>query len=107
MNEDATVIETYRSMAKKSSAMLVAARGDDWDEVVRLERDCAALVARLKSLGDRAPLSANERTQKVDLIRSILADDARIRELAEPWLADLQTKLRSAGTQRKLDRAYG
>lgn len=108
MNEDSTVLDYYRSMARASRAMLHAARGDDWDEVVRLERDCAAMVAHLKAMGDgSARLSTAERDQKVDLIRAILADDAAIRELAEPWLADLGRKLDAAGAQRKLDRAYG
>lgn len=105
--ESARVLAFYETMALKSSAMLTAARSDDWDEVARLERDCAAIIAELKAGADAVRLSEHDRERKLACMKRMLEDDAAIRDLAQPWLANLQNLIRSTATQRKLGRAYG
>jgi flagellar protein FliT len=100
------ILAYYERMAGASQQMLRAARAADWDTVDALERDCAALIAELKTLGDTGPLGAAQSERKATIIRGLLADDAEIRNLAQPRLAELAALMESSSNQRKLGRAY-
>ncbi|TSE18601.1 Flagellar protein FliT [Tepidimonas alkaliphilus] len=80
------VLEYYRALEQASERMLQAAEADDWDRVAELEGACALLIERLREAGQRAELSPAERAEKHRIMLAILRHDARIRELAEPWL---------------------
>jgi len=87
-----SIIEHYEAIADASRRMLKAARAGQWDEVTLEEDNCRALIAALK----RARAAGNtpaRREQRLALLRSMLADDAEIRELSEPWLQQLETLL--------------
>jgi flagellar protein FliT len=101
------VLQHYETMAAKSREMLAAARDEHWDEVVRLETDCAAIVAELRRHTENVRLTETERKRKMELIRGMLADDAEIRDLAQPWLAKLADMINATAGQRKVSRAYG
>jgi flagellar protein FliT len=101
------IVERYRRMADASGRMLGAARIDDWDEVCKIERECADLVAELSKMGDLAPADATLRAQKLELMKKVLADDAEIRHLSQPWLRKLDTMMRGPATIDRLKRAYG
>jgi flagellar protein FliT len=47
------------------------------------------------------------RQRKVDLLRKILDDDRRIRDLTSPWMAHLSAMIGNTTTQRRLANAYG
>jgi flagellar protein FliT len=82
-----SLLQHYEAIAQASCAMLEAARADDWVEVARQEERCAALIAILKAAGERPEsFSAADDQRRMHLLRQILADDALIRERAEPWL---------------------
>lgn len=100
------VLQHYETMAAKSREMLLAARDSDWDTLAALERDCAAIVAELKRIGG-VRLTATEARRKFEIIRGMLADDAEIRDLTEPWLAQLSRLIAGTAGKRKLARAYG
>ena len=95
----------YECMATASHEMLSAARCSDWDTVIRLEHECAALITSLRARA-LEPLDESERARKFAIVRAILADDAEIRDLAEPWMADLQRFIGHTRAQRNLYRAY-
>ncbi len=101
------IVERYRRMADASGRMLSAARTDDWDEVCKVERECADLVTELSGMGDLAPLDPTLRAQKLELMKKVLADDAEIRLLSQPWLHKLDTMMRGPATIGRLKRAYG
>ena len=105
-NCENSALSAYETMARKSGAMLVAARNEDWDEVSRLERDCASIIEQLKTADLAGRLTPSQRDRKADLIRSILVEDAQIRDLAQPWLAELGRQIRATSTRREIDRAY-
>ena len=86
----------YEAIAASSRRMLDAARREDWDEVAREEDACRALILALKR-AHAAGTTPIGRRQKLALMRAMLADDAEVRELAEPWLARLQTLLGGRG----------
>lgn len=79
----------YEAIERASQDMLDAARGGNWDEVVKLEGACAVLIAQLKHAAGRRPLAAEEAQLKSRIMQRILVNDAEIRQLAEPWLEEL------------------
>lgn len=101
------IVERYRRMADASQRMLDAARQDDWDRVCLVERECAGLVAELSTMGDLAPADPGLRRQKIDLMKRVLADDAELRLLSQPWLRKLETLMRTPDNTARLSRAYG
>lgn len=101
------VISLYETVAIITDQMLVAARNGDWDKLVSLEARCAGHVEVLKAGEPAVPLTGVVRERKVEIIQKILADDRAIRNIVEPWMAELSMKINSTGTQRKLNHAYG
>lgn len=95
------MIEHYEAIAVASRRMLDAARAGDWDAVGQEEDRCRALISTLKRSNPEALVARAERRQRLVLLRAMLADDAEIRELSEPWLKQLEALLagRSAGTR--------
>ena len=100
------LIGAYETLATKSAAMLDAARRSDWDTVSAIEEECSALIVRLKSTDQKAPLSPSLQERKVQIIRRVLLEDAEIRDLAQPQLAKLGKLINITGTQRRVERAY-
>lgn len=107
MSNHATQIAAYESIAALSGQMLRAAQHGDWQRVALLERDCRGLIERLRSAPPQDPLDAAVRGRKLELIRKVLANDAAIRDLAEPWMAELEALIGATGRRRRLQRAYG
>lgn len=99
-------IAAYESILAFTGQMLDAARNDDWDRLVALEKDCKRLVDELIEENHGEPLSSRFQQRKAEIIRKVLADDAEIRSITEPWMAQLQNFLGSAGRERKLSQAY-
>jgi flagellar protein FliT len=96
---DPQLLSYYEAIEHASAEMLAAARAGNWDEVVKLEGACVLLISRLKHAAqecapDAAKSAAAERTMaaakaKSRIMQRILVNDAEIRQLAEPWLQDL------------------
>jgi flagellar protein FliT len=101
------VISLYETVADITGQMLVAARNGDWDELTALESRCANHVATLRTGEPVEALTGPAREHKVRIIKQILADDREIRNLTEPWMAQLSRMINSTGTERKLSKAYG
>jgi flagellar protein FliT len=100
------IITTYETILAITGQMLEAARSGDWDRLVALEKDCKKLVEGLIAENYGLPLSSQLQQRKAEIIRKVLADDAEIRNITEPWMAQLQNLLSSAGRERKLSEAY-
>lgn len=101
------LLTVYQELAELTSKMAAAAAAEDWDRVVELERDCASRVQKLKTNEGTANWSLPTRMQKAEIIRCILADDRRIRDLAMPWMAQLSALISNTRTQGRLLGAYG
>jgi flagellar protein FliT len=86
------LIDYYRALESASASMLESARADNWDGVVRLEGTCAVLIEQLRFASTEQELQREERTEKSGIMRRILANDAQIRYLAEPWMAHFEKK---------------
>jgi flagellar protein FliT len=103
---DPQLLNYYEAIERASADMLHAARAGNWDEVVKLEGACVLLISQLKNasalLADesKVPLESTLSKAKSRLMQRILVNDAEIRQLAEPWLQDLDKTM--AGRQKTL-----
>lgn len=102
------MIGIYENILAITEQMLNAARAADWDLLVNREQECRRLVERLMSRRSESEIALEPQVQKrkVEIIRKVLADDAEIRNLTEPWMRRLQHLLTSVGQERKLHAAY-
>jgi flagellar protein FliT len=101
------ILTVYETVADLTGQMLAAAGSSDWDRLVELEQQCSTKVSALRANEAGMPLTGPARTRKVELIKKVLADDRRIRDLTAPWMAQLSRLISSNGTQRRLANAYG
>ncbi len=95
-------LQTYEALAHISQQMLCAARNAEWDLLIRLELDCRSLVADLSN----QTMQEATHVRRQEIIRQILADDAEIRDLTEPWMAQSKQFLTSLKLEHKLMQAY-
>ena len=105
--EDRDQVALYEEVARLTDKMLSAARQADWDGLTELEAGCAQCVEKLKGCPAAGMISAEVRSQKVALLKTILANDREIRQLASPWMAQLNHLLGTANRQCKRARSYG
>lgn len=101
------IISLYQVISDITDQMLVAARAGDWEVFCELEAHSAGHAQTLKSHGAAVALPDVVHEQKIRLIHQILAHDRAIREITEPWMAQLALLINSAGAEHKLSRAYG
>ena len=90
---NSVLLQYYQAIEKASQDMLEAARNGKWDNVLKLEGACAVLISQLKHCAAAQPLADDEAQFKSRIMQRILVNDAEIRQLAEPWLEDLDALL--------------
>lgn len=88
-----SLLNYYQAIEKASQDMLEAARTGNWDQVLKLEGACALLISQLKHSAAAKPLGGDEAQFKSRIMQRILVNDAEIRQLAEPWLDELDAVL--------------
>lgn len=86
---NSALLQYYEAIEQASADMLLAARAGNWDAVVKLEGACALLISQLKHAATKQQLDTEEAQLKSRIMQRILINDAEIRQLAEPWLEDL------------------
>jgi flagellar protein FliT len=106
MNKEVDVLSQYESVADASEAMLAAARRSDWDALVQAEKECSRCIARLKAVRADTPLGVDGDKRRFDILRTVLAHDAEIRELTQPWLQQLERFLSATTADRRVSDAY-
>lgn len=97
----------YDTIVHVTGRMLDAAREDDWDTVIDLQKRYAALVDTLRPAYGRFRLDASQRLRVEDLTRRILADESQVRERVAPRLARLSALMASNQQTLVLRKAYG
>lgn len=105
--ETEQLLQTYDRLSNTTGFMLSAAQAGDWERLVSLEKDCSDLVAHLSAIESDDPLPEALRERKATLIRKVLADDAAIRDITEPWIARLGAMLGANQRERQLLASYG
>ena len=104
--EGEAIIAIYEVISDTTRQMLASAQAGDWDRLVDLEKSCSTSFARLFECEGRTVLSTECQHRKAALIRRVLDDDAQIRLLVEPWLADLTALIGNTRQQNRLSQAY-
>lgn len=105
MNNSQTLI-TYNAILTTTGKMLIAAQNCEWDQLTRLEKECRQLTELLNK-NDPEPILDEELLQeKVKIIHQILADDAQIKAITEPWLRKLEDMLKTKDRTYSLQQAY-
>jgi flagellar protein FliT len=98
---DPQLLTYYEAIERASADMLAAARAGNWDQVVKLEGACVLLITQLKQaaeqVGLQAPGTDDVAKAKSRIMQRILVNDAEIRQLAEPWLSDLEDTMAGRG----------
>ena len=84
------LIDYYKAIEDSSAKMLEAAKLKDWDGVVRYEGTCAVLIEQLRYQSQQQELAPEHRKEKTRIMQRILRNDAQIRILAEPWMAQFE-----------------
>jgi len=107
MSMETSILSCYESLALASARLLQGARERDADAMERAQAECGALIGMLRELGDGHALSPGADQRKMQVLRRLLADDAEIRDLTQPWLKTLESMLGGSTARRRLDSAYG
>jgi flagellar protein FliT len=97
----------YESIGYITSLMLRAAQDQDWETLMDAESCCTELIRRLQATGDdKTRLAPEQSRRKQAIICKVLADDAEIRLLTQPWLYQLERMLGNTNRQGRLAAAY-
>ena len=107
MMSNENVLTVYEAMVELTGQMVQAASDGDWDNLVVLEQRCSAHLQSLQQGEAATVLNEPGRQKKAEIIKKILADDRKIRDLTMPWMAQLSALINSTGTERRLASAYG
>jgi flagellar protein FliT len=95
------LLACYEAIGDASRRMVEAARAADWGAFAERERACEALIERIERIGDpRVILDARGRRRRFEILRGVLIDDAQIRELIEPWMADVEVSMGRVAPRR-------
>jgi flagellar protein FliT len=105
--EERVSLKCYNHMVHLSQLMLAAAQLADWEQVSKLEIQCQRVVDELKELPANDSSNLWFKQEKMRLIRSVLAIDAQIRDLAQPRIRQLELAMRAPHTARRLASTYG
>ncbi len=99
-------IELYEEIGVLSGRMVDAARSHDWDALIELEREVAALRDTLMT-SDESIGTMLDADRKRRLIQQILQDDAEVRRHTEPWMEQVRKYLGTSNQRQRLAQAYG
>ena len=102
MNNNFEIIAIYEAILTITGRMLKAAQSADWERLITLEHECRGLTKKLMISDKNKVLSNDLRQRKQEIIQQILADDAEIRTLTQPWMAQLQNILNNPVYKRCL-----
>ncbi len=106
MTAETNVLHCYEAIAEASARMLAAARRADWDALIAAEKECAQRVERLKAARVGGSLGRDGDARRHDIVRTVLAHDAEIRALTQPWMANLEQLLHGVSAGRRVEQAY-
>jgi flagellar protein FliT len=106
-----TLIPAYTALADTMAQMLAAAKQNNWDKVSELEAGYLENVAQIKVLERTSILAQETKSQKIEIIQRILADDHQLKLLIHPWMQKLSqwvqpSQSQAAQMQAKLNSAY-
>lgn len=100
------LMSMYENVANITDEMVAAAEVNNWELLASLEQKCSSLVKIIENNEAPVVLAVEERARKVCVIKKILDDDRKIRDITQPRMAHLSDLIHKSSTQLKLARAY-
>ena len=89
-----TLLGYYEAIGQVSRLMLEAAERADWRSLEHMHACCEELIRCVQATGlTPDTLDAAARRRRMEILRQIMADDARIRDLTQPSLRRVETLL--------------
>ena len=87
MDGSRTLLGYYEAIAHASRLMLQAASRADWRSLEHAHACCEELIRCVQATGLKPDtLDSTARRRRMEIMRQLLADDARIRDLTQPAL---------------------
>ena len=105
--DPAEILKAYEQLSDVTGRMRTAACREDWDDVVSLETQCAALYTRLAAIESGIAGDADYQRRKSELICKLLDDDAEIREKVSGQLTRIWQMIDGRPHVARLNAAYG
>lgn len=93
----------WQALASTAQTMVRLATENDWERLTATYREFENHLRALQQSGG-GWLSADQRQQRADLIRSILDDFTTVRGVVGPWMDDVRPLLESWSTNRSSQR---
>ena len=100
------VIAKYQAAWRLTHHMLEAARNNNWDGLIDLEKERRILITQVMESNKHAMAEQSSRESQAELIRKILAADEEIASLTKTWMAEVAEILNSVSAGKKLEQAY-
>ena len=89
-----TLLGYYEAIGYVSQMMLTAAERGDWKSLEHAHACCEELIRCVRATGlTPETLDAPAQRRRMEIVRQILADDARIRDLMQPSFHRVDTLL--------------
>jgi flagellar protein FliT len=107
VERSAWIVQRYEAVSLLAGKMLESARQGQWDELVELEQQRAAMLSELMADAAQDAIPDEVADQVAGLIGGILEKDAECTTLARAWQDELKALLGSMGAERKISQAYG
>lgn len=108
MSQDASdLCAIHQQLAALSAELLRVCRERVWEDFAELREREAALLKQLRSFGTEGWPGRTELAGIEALILETLSNQREAQALLAPWREEIAVQLRSAGSSRKLARAYG
>lgn len=99
-------LQHYEDLSSLMGLMREAAALGQWEQLLVLEKQAQRRVQIMHQVDPQSALDGAAKERKKSLILKMLADDASIRNHAQPWMEKLQWALRSTQQEQKVRRAY-
>jgi flagellar protein FliT len=91
-----TLLGYYEAIGHVSQLMVHAASRADWNAYEHAHSCCEQLITCLQATGlTPETLDSAGRRRRLEILRQVLADDRRIRDIAQPGMSRLDRLLRA------------
>lgn len=107
MSRPEPLLDHYRAVLNSAESMRRAARANDWTTVAGLAQRIRSMTEQLERLGPAGRLDADGNRERLDILSRLVAIDAEVRYLREPWLARIDGLLAPAAEPRAASPAGG
>jgi len=85
------VLAVYENLAGLTGQMAQAAKAGDWNEFAQLNLE--AKVEAASAATGMPALAGAKRLSKIELLKQLMANDRAIRDVTEPWNAQVERAL--------------